>query len=109
MAAAVLAAAMSSIAAELNALSTATVVDFYRRYARRDGDDACGACAVGGIRIPAGDEGARGVAPAKRHGAEDVAGLQPSGGDRLGEGDRDARRRGVAVAVEVDEDLLHRE
>lgn len=38
--AAVLAAAMSSIAAELNALSTATVVDFYRRYARRDGDDA---------------------------------------------------------------------
>ena len=38
--AAVLAAAMSSIAAELNALSTATVVDFYRRFARRDGDDA---------------------------------------------------------------------
>ncbi len=38
--AAVLAAAMSSIAAELNSLSTATVVDFYRRYARREGSDA---------------------------------------------------------------------
>jgi len=38
--AAVLAAAMSSIAAELNALSTATVVDFYRRWVRPDGPDA---------------------------------------------------------------------
>ena len=38
--AAVLAAAMSSIAAELNSLSTATVVDFYKRHARTDGDDA---------------------------------------------------------------------
>ena len=38
--AAVLAAAMSSIAAELNALSTATVVDFYRRWVRADGPDA---------------------------------------------------------------------
>jgi SSS family transporter len=36
----VLAAAMSSIAAELNALSTATVIDFYRRYARRDAGEA---------------------------------------------------------------------
>ena len=36
----VLAAAMSSIAAELNSLSTATVVDFYRRYVRKDGPDA---------------------------------------------------------------------
>ncbi len=38
--AAVLAAAMSSIAAELNSLSTATVVDFYRRWFRREGSDA---------------------------------------------------------------------
>lgn len=38
--AAVLAAAMSSIAAELNSLSTATVVDFYRRHYRKEGDDA---------------------------------------------------------------------
>jgi SSS family solute:Na+ symporter len=38
--AAVLAAAMSSIAAELNSLSTATVVDFYQRHYRKDGDDA---------------------------------------------------------------------
>jgi SSS family solute:Na+ symporter len=38
--AAVLAAAMSSIAAELNSLSTATVVDFYQRWFRRDGTDA---------------------------------------------------------------------
>ncbi len=38
--AAVLAAAMSSIAAELNALSTASVVDFYRRWIRADGPDA---------------------------------------------------------------------
>jgi len=38
--AAVLAAAMSSIAAELNSLSTATVVDFYRRWIRREGSDA---------------------------------------------------------------------
>jgi Na+/proline symporter len=30
--AAVMAAAMSSIAAELNSLSTATVIDFYRRW-----------------------------------------------------------------------------
>ncbi|MCI0435185.1 MAG: sodium:solute symporter [Gemmatimonadetes bacterium] len=37
--AAVLAAAMSSIAAELNALSTATVVDFYRRWIRAEGSD----------------------------------------------------------------------
>jgi solute:Na+ symporter, SSS family len=38
--AAVLAAAMSSIAAELNSLSTATVVDFYKRWARPEGSDA---------------------------------------------------------------------
>jgi Na+/proline symporter len=38
--AAVLAAAMSSIAAELNSLSTATVIDFYRRWIRREGSDA---------------------------------------------------------------------
>jgi SSS family transporter len=35
----VLAAAMSSIAAELNALSTATTIDFYRRYVRREASD----------------------------------------------------------------------
>jgi len=38
--AAVLAAAMSSVAAELNALSTATVVDFYQRYFRKEHTDA---------------------------------------------------------------------
>lgn len=38
--AAVLAAAMSSIAAELNSLSTATVVDFYRRWLKPEGSDA---------------------------------------------------------------------
>jgi SSS family transporter len=38
--AAVMAAAMSSIAAELNSLSTATVVDFYRRWVRPTGSDA---------------------------------------------------------------------
>ncbi len=38
--AAVLAAAMSSIAAELNSLSTATVVDFYQRRIRREASDA---------------------------------------------------------------------
>lgn len=38
--AAVLAAAMSSIAAELNSLSTATIIDFYRRWVRRDATDA---------------------------------------------------------------------
>jgi Na+/proline symporter len=38
--AAVLAAAMSSIAAELNSLSTATVVDFYQRWWKREGTDA---------------------------------------------------------------------
>ena len=38
--AAVLAAAMSSIAAELNSLSTATVIDFYRRWVRPEGSDA---------------------------------------------------------------------
>jgi SSS family transporter len=38
--AAVLAAAMSSIAAELNSLSTATVIDFYRRWIRPDASDA---------------------------------------------------------------------
>ena len=37
--AAVLAAAMSSIAAELNSLSTATVVDFYQRHYKREGSD----------------------------------------------------------------------
>jgi Na+/proline symporter len=36
----VLAAAMSSIAAELNSLSTATVIDFYRRWVRADGSDS---------------------------------------------------------------------
>ncbi len=36
----ILAAAMSSIAAELNSLSTATVVDFYRRWVRPDGSDS---------------------------------------------------------------------
>ncbi len=36
----VLAAAMSSIAAELNALSTATVIDFYKRRVRPDAPDA---------------------------------------------------------------------
>ncbi len=38
--AAVLAAAMSSIAAELNSLSTATVVDFYQRWVRPTASDA---------------------------------------------------------------------
>ena len=38
--AAIFAAAMSSIAAELNALSTATVIDFYRRHVRTDASDA---------------------------------------------------------------------
>ncbi len=37
--AAIMAAAMSSIAAELNSLSTATVIDFYRRWVRREGSD----------------------------------------------------------------------
>jgi Na+/proline symporter len=35
----VLAAAMSSIAAELNSLSSVTVIDFYRRWFRREGSD----------------------------------------------------------------------
>jgi solute:Na+ symporter, SSS family len=38
--AAIFAAAMSTISAELSALSTATVIDFYRRFWRPDGDDA---------------------------------------------------------------------
>ena len=38
--AAVMAAAMSSIAAELNSLSTATVIDFYRRWVRPVASDA---------------------------------------------------------------------
>lgn len=38
--AAVLAAAMSSIAAELNSLSTATVIDFYRRWFRPEASEA---------------------------------------------------------------------
>jgi Na+/proline symporter len=38
--AAVMAAAMSSIAAELNSLSTATVIDFYRRWIRPQGTDS---------------------------------------------------------------------
>ena len=38
--AAVMAAAMSSIAAELNSLSTATVIDFYRRWMRPQASDA---------------------------------------------------------------------
>ena len=38
--AAVMAAAMSSIAAELNSLSTATVIDFYRRWFRPQASDA---------------------------------------------------------------------
>ncbi len=38
--AAIMAAAMSSIAAELNALSTATVIDFYRRWFRPEASDA---------------------------------------------------------------------
>ncbi len=37
--AAIMAAAMSSIAAELNSLSTSTVVDFYRRWYRPNGSD----------------------------------------------------------------------
>ncbi len=36
----VMAAAMSSIAAELNSLATSTVIDFYRRWVRPDGPDA---------------------------------------------------------------------
>lgn len=38
--AAIFAAAMSSIAGELSALSTSTVIDFYRRWVRDDGDEA---------------------------------------------------------------------
>ncbi|HVQ12023.1 MAG TPA: hypothetical protein VMS40_00415, partial [Vicinamibacterales bacterium] len=38
--AAILAAAMSTIAGELSALSTATVIDFYRRFVRADASDA---------------------------------------------------------------------
>jgi solute:Na+ symporter, SSS family len=40
MIAAIFAAAMSSIAAELNSLATATVIDFYRRHFRREAPDA---------------------------------------------------------------------
>ena len=40
MIAAIFAAAMSSIAAELNSLATATVIDFYQRYFRRTAPDA---------------------------------------------------------------------
>jgi SSS family solute:Na+ symporter len=39
MIAAIFAAAMSSVAAELNALSTASVIDFYRRHFRPDASD----------------------------------------------------------------------
>jgi SSS family transporter len=39
MIAAIFAAAMSSVAAELNALSTATIIDFYRRHLRPDATD----------------------------------------------------------------------
>lgn len=39
MIAAIFAAAMSSIAAELNSLSTATVMDFYRRHLKPEADD----------------------------------------------------------------------
>lgn len=38
--AAIFAAAMSSISSELNALSTATVIDFYRRHIRKDATDS---------------------------------------------------------------------
>ena len=38
--AAVMAAAMSAVAGELSSLSTATVIDFYRRWYRPDGSDA---------------------------------------------------------------------
>src|SRR5688572_17025879 len=38
--AAIILAATDSIAAELNSLSTATVIDFYRRYVRREGPDS---------------------------------------------------------------------
>jgi SSS family transporter len=38
--AAIFAAAMSTIAGELSALSTSTVMDFYKRWVRDDGDDA---------------------------------------------------------------------
>ena len=37
--AAIFAAAMSTIAGELSALSTSTVIDFYRRWVRDDGDE----------------------------------------------------------------------
>ncbi|MBA4186133.1 MAG: sodium:solute symporter, partial [Acidobacteria bacterium] len=37
--AAIFAAAMSSISAELNALATATTIDFYRRHFKKDGTD----------------------------------------------------------------------
>ena len=37
--AAIFAAAMSSIAAELNSLATATTIDFYRRHFKKDADD----------------------------------------------------------------------
>ena len=36
----VMAAAMSAIAAELNSLATATVIDFYRRWMRKEASDA---------------------------------------------------------------------
>ncbi len=39
MIAAILAAVMSTVAAELNALSTATVIDFYKRHFRKTGTD----------------------------------------------------------------------
>ena len=38
--AAIFAAAMSTISGELSALSTATVIDFYRRFVRQEADDA---------------------------------------------------------------------
>jgi Na+/proline symporter len=38
--AAILAAAMSAVAAELNSLASATVIDFYRRWVKPEADDA---------------------------------------------------------------------
>jgi Na+/proline symporter len=38
--AAILAAAMNAVAAELNSLATASVIDFYKRWVRSDGPDA---------------------------------------------------------------------
>src|SRR5881628_2032282 len=61
------------------------------------------------MRLPAHEDGAPGKAAAEGGHEDEVAALDAAGGQRFLEGHVDGGGAGVAVALDVDEDAVHRQ